>query len=74
MIYFHLSDALSTVELKERMKSSQDISEYIRWHALYLISAFKQSAQQVADNLAISQKTVYKWVHDYNLYGEQSIL
>jgi len=73
MNYIHLSNALSTAELQGRMKSSKDISEHTRWHALYLISAFKQTAQQVADNLAISKETVNKWVHNYNYYGEQSI-
>jgi transposase len=68
-----LQPTLSNEDIKEKMNTASTIAEFKRWQSLYMIQKKEFRAAEIADLIAISERTVNQWVYYYNRQGAQGI-
>ena len=69
-----LSDHLTEKQIKEQLCLSKSREQYQRWQVIYLVKTRQLKAQEIAEIVNVSKKTVYQWVYYYNKKGPKSLI
>lgn len=68
-----LKGEINSAEFKKKMKESKTVAEFRRWQALYIIKSIGLKAEEVADLIGVSKKTIIQWVYYYNNEGMKAM-
>jgi len=61
-----LKNQYSSQEIKQFMNTAKTKEEFRRWQSFYLISEKNLRAEEVADIVNVSVKTIYQWIYYQN--------
>ncbi len=64
---------LTLEQVKEKMKESKDIRQFVRWHIVYTALLQPRKAEDIATCVGVSTSHVKKIISRYNREGIQSI-
>lgn len=62
----NLKAQYTSQQIKQFMSSAKSKEEFRRWQAFYLVSEKKLRADEVADIVNVSVKTIYQWIYYAN--------
>lgn len=68
-----LKNQYSSQQLKQLMNSAKTKEEFRRWQSFYLIGEKKLRAEEVADIVNVSIKTIYQWIYYQNQGRDNTI-
>ena len=66
MKVLQLTREISVSDIKKKMESAIDISEYKRWQVLLLVKSYKVDADYIADITGYSKPSIYSIVQMHN--------
>ena len=69
-----IKEHLSVDEVREKMLSAKDKSDFRHWQAIYLILSKEYTAPQTADVVGVETHSIHQWIYYYNKFGPEALM